>query len=196
VKKLVLVILVFLCSPKVAQSQHMSGIASKWSDSFVAWEIFGLENVSEDSTEAQWEEFTMGSLQQRWLDVREDWTEWDFSLFEREGTIKIKWKTDPSQWELRTFDGSIITMKTVWRDDFTEWRVTDGTVSLDFKSRYTSDLGEWFAKDREGNRFAVTVTYPNDPRDWTITDELPESVSAEMKLAMVFVVLYHATPHR
>ncbi len=87
-------------------------------------------------------------------------------------------------------------MKTVWREDFTEWRVTDGTVSLDFKSRYTSDLGEWFAKDREGNRFAVTVTYPNDPRDWTITDELPESVSAEMKLAMVFVVLYHATPHR
>ena len=195
-KKLVLIVLVFLCGPKVAQSQQLSGFATKWSDSFMAWEVFGLDTIAQDSTEIITEEVLMGTLQQRWIDVREDWTEWDFSINDHDGTIKIKWKNDPSQWELRTYEGEIITMKTIWRDDYTAWRITDNTNSYDLKSRYTTDLGEWVAKDDDDHKFAITVAGFNDPRDWVITDEFAPEVRAEMKLAMIFIVLYHASPRR
>jgi hypothetical protein len=187
-----LTLLLIIGATQSIVAQHISGIATKWNDTFVAWEIFATAPAEDDST--VWEEYLLGTVQQRWLDVREDWTEWDFTLDGRDGTIKLKWKTDPSQWELRTYEGTIITMKTIWNGDNTAWRIDDGEHTYDLKSRYTSDLGEWSVKDNDGNIFKISVTFPNDPRDWTVQDGWGVAISYELKLAMLFVVTSQTSP--
>ncbi len=187
-------LIVGLILPQNIAAQYISGMATKWGDSFVAWEIFATEPAEDDSTE--WTEYQLGTLQQRWIDIREDWSEWDFTLDGRDGTIKLKWNNDPSQWELRTYDGTIITMKTIWNGDPTAWRISDGEQTYDLKSRYTTDLGEWSAKDDNDNVFKITVTYPNDPRDWTVRDGWGTAISNETKLALLFVVLSQTVPRQ
>jgi hypothetical protein len=191
-------ILGFLFLAHVLPAQQLSGVSTQWSDSFVSWDLFTFETTvpETDTTKAEVEEVKIGELKQRWLDAREDWTEWDFNLDERQGTIKLKWKSDPSSWELRTFDGDIVTMKTIWNDDFTQWRISNGSFSLDLRSRYTSDYGEWNVADKKRGNYQIAVQYINDPRDWVIDDQLDEEVPVSMKMAMVFIVIYHSSPRQ
>ena len=192
--RLIPILIFVLATGLHLQSQKLSGMATQFNDSFVAWDIYARYPMDGDSLETETEEVKIGAVQQRWLGVREDWTEWDFTLDERQGTIRQKWKNDASEWELRTFDGDIISIKTIWRNDYTQWRVTDNTISLDLKSRYTSDFGEWRVRDNKHGDFTVKVLYANDPRDWTTEDELDEEVKETMKLAMIFIVAYMSSP--
>lgn len=180
------------------QAQVISGVSTQWSDSFVAWDLFSEEIIepATDSTTAEVEEYKMGEIKQRWIDVKEDWTDWDMNIDGRQGTIKMKWKNDPTYWELRTFDGDIISMKTIWPGDYTQWRVSNGDFSLDLKSRFTSDFGEWNVNDSKRGKYTISVQYTNDPRDWIVTDELEEEVPVAMKAAMIFLVICHSSPKK
>lgn len=183
---------------QLLQAQVISGVSTQWSDSFVAWDLFSEEIIepATDSTEAEVEEYKTGEIKQRWIDVKEDWTEWDMEINGRQGTIKMKWKNDPTYWELRTFDGDIISMKTIWPGDYTQWRISNGDFSLDLKSRYTSDFGEWNVDDSKRGKYTISVQYTNDPRDWAVRDELEEEVPVAMKAAMIFLVIYHSSPKK
>ena len=174
------------------QAQQISGMSTQWSDSFAAWDIFATEPI--DSTGEEVDEVKIGELKQRWANVREDWTEWDFDINDRKGTIKMKWKNDPSQWELRTYDGSIVTMKTIWAGDFTQWRITGSDLTLDFRCRYTNDFGQWEVMGSSHGTYKVNVVYSNDPRDWEVSDALDEKADVTMKLAMMFIATYHSSP--
>jgi hypothetical protein len=188
----------FLLLAQALPAQEITGVSTQWSNSFVAWDLFTTE-VTEpetDSTDAEVEEVKIGEIKQRWLDAKEDWTEWDFEIQARQGTIKLKWKNDPSSWELRTFDGDIVTMKTIWSGDFSQWRIANGDISLDFKSRYTSDFGEWNVTDKKHGSYKVAVQYANDPRDWVVTDELSAEIPVSLKAAMVFIVIYNSSPKK
>jgi hypothetical protein len=169
----------------------LSGISSKWSDSFVEWEIFGVtvsDSVYTDEAEK------IGELKQRWSAIKDDWTEWDFTYNDQSGTIKLKWKNDPSLWELRTYSGQIVTMKRAWPNDYTEWRVTDNTVLLTHKSRYTSQLDQWSTRDNTHGNFIINTIYENDPHDWAIDDQLDEDVSEAMRMALVFLTVVYSSP--
>ncbi len=174
-------------------AQALSGVSSQWSDSFVEWSIYIQPEQRADDEEPPQEE-QYGELKQRWLNVREDWSEWDFELGGGRGTIKQRWKDDPSQWELRTFEGDIITMRTTWPGDFSEWRVTDNTVTLSLKSRWTNQLDEWLVQDSNRGRFYMYTLRRQDPRDWAIEDDLDETVSDPMRLALIFLTIYNASP--
>lgn len=157
------------------------------------WNIYIQPERSADDEDLPKEE-QYGELKQRWLNVREDWTEWDFELGGGRGTIKQRWKDDPSQWELRTFEGDIITMRTAWPGDFSEWRVTDNTVTLSLKSRWTNQFDEWLVQDSNRGRFYMYTLRRQDPRDWSIEDDLDETVSDPMRLALIFLTIYNASP--
>ncbi len=175
------------------QAQVLSGVSSRWSDSFVEWEIFiQPEKVAGEDELPEEEQY--GELKLRWLNVREDWSEWDFELGGGRGTIKQRWKDDPSQWELRTYEGDIVTMRTAWPGDFSEWRVTDNSVTLTLKSRWTNQFDEWQVQDANRGRFYLYTLRSQDPRDWGIEDELDETVSQPMRLALIFLTLYNASP--
>lgn len=185
-----------LCS-LLGNAQKLSGISTRWSDSFVEWDLFvfsqdSTENETDDA-EAPDEEL-YGGLQLRWLNVRDDWTEWDFTLGEERGTIRMKWKDDPTQWELRMYSGAVVTMRAAWANDLTEWRVTDNSISLTLRSRWTSQLDEWLVQDSARGSFYLYTLREGDPRDWAIEDGLDASVSEPVKLAMIFLAVFHSSP--
>jgi hypothetical protein len=193
--KKVILILVFLIGIQTLQSQVLSGASSVWGNSFSEWEIYATYPDSNE-VEEQPEEYDFGSLKLRWLNVKDDWTEWDYTLNENseQGTIKLKWKNDPTQWELRTYDGSIITMRASWANDLSEWRITDNSQSITFKSRWSNQYDEWIAKDANLGSFYLYTLRTKNPRDWAVEDKLSKEISQPMKMAMVFIALYHGSP--
>ncbi|HNE29092.1 MAG: hypothetical protein U0U46_11220 [Saprospiraceae bacterium] len=181
-----------------AQQQHLSGVSSRWSDSFVEWEIYAVSadtSAAEEDEESDYpDEETVGELKLRWLNLRDDWTDWDFQYGELRGTIRQKWKDDLNQWELRTYNGDVITMRTAWANDFKEWRVTDNSMSLNLRSRWTNQLDEWLVDDPNRGRFYLYTLRERDPRDWAIEDNLDESVTPAMKMALIFLTVFNGSP--
>ncbi|MFN0213792.1 MAG: hypothetical protein ACKVT2_06010 [Saprospiraceae bacterium] len=172
----------------------MTTIGCRWQDSFVEWEIFSSIKQADLEEDEEAEEEYYGELKLRWLNVRDDWSEWDFDLAGHRGTIRQKWKDDPQQWELRTYTGAIITMRTAWNGDFKEWRVSDNTITLNIKSKWTNQLDEWHVQDDNYGNFYLYTLRTRDPRDWAIEDNLDPAISEEMKLAMVFLVVFNSSP--
>lgn len=177
-----------------AQIPVMSTISSRWQDSFVEWEIYATapDQHPEEGEEAQEEQY--GELKLRWLNVREDWSEWEYDLGGQTGTIRQKWKDDLQQWELRGYNGVVITMRTAWNGDLKEWRVSDNTHTMNIKSKWTNQLDEWLADDPTYGKLYLYTLRSRDPRDWAIDDRLDPAIPEEMKLAMIFVVIFNSTP--
>jgi len=186
-----------LCGAVSVSAQTLSSISARWSDSFVEWELYVSAPSAEPSEEANGEapdEELYGELKLRWLNLREDWTDWEFNLGDERGTIRMKWKDDPSQWELRTYSGAVVTMRASWNNDPTEWRVTDNNFSLTLRSRWTNQFDEWLVQDNNRGSFYLYTMTEGDPRDWAIDDRLDASVSQPMKMALIFLTIFHSTP--
>lgn len=172
---------VLLCvSPLLGFGQVLTGVATKWSDSFKEWSIF---------TDVEEEE---GSLNLRWI-INDDWTEWEYRLGEQFGRIDTKFKDNINQWEVRG-DNQIITLRTLWRDNFREWRISDNEVQLTLKCRFGTVYDEWILTDESNGFFGMYTLFEGDPREWEIVDELDESVSFPMKMGLIFLVIYHSKP--
>ncbi|MBL7809484.1 MAG: hypothetical protein JNN28_16815, partial [Saprospiraceae bacterium] len=76
-----------------AQAPILTTVSSRWQDSFVEWEVFASMDdprMLEEGEELQEELY--GEFKLRWLNVRDDWSEWDFELGGERGTIRQKWK--------------------------------------------------------------------------------------------------------
>ncbi len=179
----------------VAHSQSLSGISSRWGDSFVEWDLqaFSIDTANLEPDEIPPEE-NVGELKLRWLNVRDDWSEWDFEVFGQRGTIRQKWKDDFTNWELRTYDGAVVTMRASWANDLNEWRITNNDFSLTLKSRWTNQLDEWLVQDPSRGRFYMYTLRQRDPRDWAIEDSLDASVPLPMRMALVFISVFHGSP--
>ncbi|MFN0035309.1 MAG: hypothetical protein ACKVUS_09585 [Saprospiraceae bacterium] len=184
----------FFLADAAAQTPAMTTIGCRWQDSFVEWEIFAAQKRHDLEAGEEADEELYGELKLRWLNVRDDWSEWDYELGGQRGTIRQKWKDDPQQWELRSYAGTVITMRTAWTGDLKEWRVSDNTITLNIKSKWTNQLDEWLVQDANYGKFYLYTLRSRDPRDWAIEDNLDADISEEMKLAMMFLVIFHSTP--
>jgi hypothetical protein len=176
--------------PGAAFTQPLSSLSTRWSDSFVEWSLYAY--TSDDPEDREEEEF--GELKLRWLNVRNDWTEWDYEFGGERGTIRRKWKDDPSQWELRGYNGHIVSLRTAWTKDYSEWRVTDNSITLVIRSRYTTTFDEWVVQDQTYGRFSLYTFRRGDPRDWAIEDGLSDEISPEMRLALAFIAVFNSSP--
>ena len=191
------------CLAAAAQAQTLSSVSTRWSDSFVEWEIYAVMpqdtsqtdslKVEEEDSEAPQEEL-YGELKLRWLNVREDFSEWDYELGEERGTIRQKWKDDLTQWELRSYSGNVVTMRTMWSNDFTEWRVTDNSITLNLKSKWKNQFDEWLVDDSTRGKLYLYTFTKGDPRDWAIEDYLNEEVTQPMKMALIFLTVFCGSP--
>ena len=182
--------------PLCLGAQRISSVSTRWSDSFVEWEVFALtrDSLPAEEDEEMPDEERVGELKLRWLNMREDWSEWDFEIGDQRGTIRMKWKDDPTQWELRSYEGAIISMRAAWTNDPTQWRITDNDVSLLLRSRWTNQMDEWLVEDSQHGAFYMYTFQEMDPRDWAVDDRLGERISPSVRLAMIFIVLFHSTP--
>ena len=166
--------------PSLMFAQYITGIASKWSDDLSEWEIF-----TDD-------EEVVGELKMRWQ-LQGDPSEWDYRIGEEIGTIKLKWKNDPTQWEIRGYD-EIVTAKMLWSNDIREWRISNNKTSLTFKTRYGNVFDEWRVREDDYGNFEIVTRWEGDPREWEVFDELDEDLSLEMRMALVFIAVFHSIP--
>ncbi len=185
-----------LLLPLLLAGQRVSSVSTRWSDSFVEWEIFAPapDTTRENDSQEAPDEERIGEFKLRWLNVRDDWSEWDYEIGDQRGTIRMKWKDDPTQWELRAYDGAIVSMRAAWANDPAQWRITDNDVALSLRSRWTNQLDEWMVEDNQHGTFYMYTFQEMDPRDWAIDDRLSERISPAMRLAMIFIVIFHSTP--
>lgn len=184
-----------LCSiASLSAAQTISTVSSRWSNSFVEWDIYSPADSASYSSDAAPQEELYGELKLRWLNVSDDFSEWTYELGGQRGTIRQKWKNDPTQWELRTYEGDVVTMRASWANDLSEWRVTDNTITLQLHSRWKTQLDEWLVDDSEHGRFYLYTLREGDPRDWAVEDKLDESAGDPIKMALIFLAIFHSTP--
>jgi len=171
----------FLTLPIWSEAQWLTGVQTYYSDDFREWMIYTDE------------EDVPGELTMRWRS-RNDWSEWNYSIGDLSGTIRATFDDDPSQFEIRG-NGVTITARRLFANDFREWRITDNETTLIFKTKWGNNTNEWTLRDEKKGTFEMETEWEADPRDWRIEDELDEEISLQMKVAMVFLAVYHASPH-
>ncbi len=169
----------FLLLPILAQTQELTGLATKWDDDLREWTIYTYEEEE-------------GELRMRWP-MQGDWTEWQYRLGKQTGSIEVKWDGNPNQWEVRG-DNKIITARTIFNDDPTQWRITDDRITLTLTARRTSRLEEWSLRTDDYGQFQIYTAWEGDPREWVIEDYLDESISLPMKMALVFMAVMPSLP--
>ncbi len=161
-------------------AQEIVGISANYDNSFEEWIIFTADEEVE------------GILEQRWA-MNNDWSQWDYEIDDNRGSITLRWKNDPSQWEVRGYE-STVSCQTKWKGDFTEWRITDNNKTLTLRPRWSNDFNEWGIREQSYGNFQIYTNWKNDPRDWTIVDELDEDVSIDLKMALIFIAVFHSLP--
>ena len=173
-----LIWLVFLSIYSSLNAQTILYLQTKWSDDFSEWAFYDEE------------ENQIGELRLRWPS-QNDWSEWDFSFFDVNGQLKLKWKDDPNEWELRG-NNEIVTARTLWKNNFREWRIsTDNNSNLTLKSRYGNVIDQWETRNR---LFYIETDWEGDPRSWKIILEDAFDYSETALVALVFTSVFHSIP--
>ena len=173
-------LLIVLCISLELCAQEPKFVVSAFRDDLSQWEYWDVD------------EERIGTLELTWPYDR-NWKEWRYRIGDDSGDIRQKWEDDPSLWELDGYDDQV-TMRAQWKGDFSRWRITSNGGNYLFRSRYRNDINEWYLEDESHGVFAIYTSWQGDPRDWEIRDELDESISREVKLAMVFIAIYHSIP--
>ena len=166
--------------PLSLNAQVLTGLATRWGDSFTEWRVLTAQEELE------------GELVKIWQG-QDNWTEWRYRLGEAAGTIKLKWPENPNQWEARG-DNHIVTARTLYRNNFREWRVTDGTHTVTLRCRYQNLFEEWMLQSDRHGWFEMYTYYQGDLRDWVIVDELLSDIPLPMRMMLSFLVVFHSTP--
>lgn len=177
---------ILFCLSIVAKTnaQNLTAIQSKWADEFKEWNVFTYDAEADKEEE--------GELVMKWQ-FQNDWTEWDFRIFDVSGTIRQKFNDDPSTWELRYLN-ELITAKTQWRDDFSQWRITNGPITLKLKSKWNNNINEWQVEDKTNGNFYIFTSWEDDPREWEIDDQFNENITPGIKMMISFLVLFNSSP--
>jgi hypothetical protein len=174
-----LFIILFLLTT-VSYTQEFIGMGTRWNDTFKEWILYTYDEGEE------------GELQLTWA-FNDDWTSWQYSLLESNGTIKQKWKNNPNEWELRG-DNFIVTARTVWPNNFSEWRISDDQCTFTLRSRYGNVFEEWESRDDECGQWRAYTTYEGDPRDWVIESEFSHDSAFQLSMMAAFITIFHSTP--
>lgn len=165
-----------------AFAQKLTGVNTRYSDSFREWIFY---------TEVEGRE---GELTLRWPEP-ELWGAWDYRIQEQFGRLRHKWPGRTDVWEVQG-DGVTASARAVWRDDPREWRVEGPYLQVNWKSYYGNQRDEWQTGPRSPGYFAMYTAYAGDPRDWIIVDEFAPEVTLPEKMMLVLLTLYHSTPKR
>lgn len=172
----------FLSIP-IGVAQQITGVASKWSDSFKEWEVY-----TDD-------EDIIGNISLQWAG-NDDWSAWNYRVGDHFGTIRLKWANDESQWELRG-EQEIITARTLWRNDFSAWNCYDGKRRIKWKALYKTEMDEWSIEHPKDNHsFNLYTEWTGDPRAWVLEDISDETLSFPYKMMLIFIAIYQSSPRQ
>lgn len=163
---LLICLMVFV--PKV-QAQKVIGISTKHDNRFDQWII-----VTDSA------EFT-GSIEATWASL-DDYTEWQYTLGDQSGIIRMRHKDNPNIWEVLG-GGEIIQARTVFPGELDHWQMQSGRRSIDVEM-YRRDPEQWLAEDNKEEIFFYTYE-ERDLRDWVVENKA--SFSLPMQLGLIFI---------
>ena len=172
--------ILLLSLPLALTAQRLTGVSTRYSDSFREWTIY-----TDQDGEA-------GELTLRWPEP-EQWGDWSYRVGEQSGRIRLKWPNRLDEWEVRG-GNEVATARALWRNDPRDWQLSGRLQSARWRSFYGNSREEWQLSGGNQGNFAMYTAYEGDPRDWVIVDELSEEITLPEKLLMVLVSLYVSTP--
>lgn len=178
-KRFILLIVV-ICFNHFAQTQTMTGVSTRFNNAFVDWDVYVDSNVEKGNISMTWQQ-------------PDRWSDWNYRIGEKSGTLKTKWADDFSLWELRG-DNKIITAQPVFSGEPCAWRITDNNFSLELTCRNNTDWNEWSVEDTKRGTFFIYTDVANDPRDWIIDDNLTTDVPFSMRMMLVFLAVFNSVP--
>jgi hypothetical protein len=180
-------------------AQTLSSISSTYSDDLTEWELFAYEELDvvdstalADGEAVEAEEVRIGRLNLLWPMKQDALRDWQYDIDGKRGTIRQKWTTDKTHWELSDAD-SRITMQPTWPGEVRNWRITDNHITLTLQCRYGNVADEWLVDDSRYGTFFMYTDREGDPRDWVIRNKLSADVPQGMQMALAFIVLYFST---
>ncbi|MBY5957224.1 hypothetical protein KUV50_03690 [Membranicola marinus] len=154
--------------PKI-QAQNIIGISTKYDNRFDQWII-----VTDSS------DFT-GTIEATWASL-DDYTEWQYTLGDQSGIIRMRHKDNPNVWEVLG-GGTIIQARTVFPGELGHWQMQSGRYSVDVEM-FRRDPEQWLAKYKKQEIFFYTYT-ERDLRDWVVENKA--SFSLPMQLGLIFI---------
>jgi hypothetical protein len=169
--------LFFIAFYHTASAQYLDGMAVKWRGDMREWTI--------------WNDSIEGTLRIRWTAPLNP-TEWAYEFGTLHGTIKRKWRDDPTLWELTADNGELLTARMIYGTDSREWRITDNNNSIEWRTRYTNNPSDWTLPNASKcGEFSAFTPYINDFQEWNTTDK-NDCLSFNVKLMMTFLAMFHS----
>jgi hypothetical protein len=192
---LVFCLIQIACTPFLS-AQSFSHVSARYSDDLTDWLIYQEHAIEVDTTlgvdaadiDTEYDYELIGNLSLLWP-LRKDLRDWQYEIEGERGSIRQKWSTDKTHWELSNRT-SRITMQPTYPGDARNWRITDNDIVLNLQCRYGNTADEWLVDDSRYGTFYVYTEIEGDPRDWVIKNKLSKEVPEGMHMAIVFIVLH------
>ncbi len=157
--------------------QTVYGMYSKWADDLTEWIFY----TGEDE----------GDLRILYM-APPDLSTWTFQSYSLSGQIGLKWRNDPSQWELR--GNSILFARVKWPGDLRTWTIHTDNGQFDLSMKYGNVPFEWTLHIGRSGRVNIYMEVQGDPRSWHVEYDLLQEVDAELVLFAMFLAMYHSVP--
>ena len=163
--------------------QYLLGMQATYNDSFRSWEV----SVEMDSTTT-----IEGSLSITW-DLRNDFSDWSFSIGDYDGTISQVFNNNAGRWELRS-GNNVVSITQTWPGDTSEWDIRSKNTNTKMITTIDDNGPLWINKERKNGELAVYMERNGDPRVWIIEDYMNADVPFLHRLASAFISIYASCP--
>lgn len=150
-------------------AQKVIGISTLHDDRFDKWVIVTEKDDLKGSIEATWA--TLG-----------DYSEWQYSLGDQNGIIRMRQKSDPNVWEVMG-GGAIIEARTIFPGELDHWQMQSGRLRVDVEV-FRRNPEQWLAEYKEEEIYFYTYQ-EYDLRDWIVENK--SNFNLPMQLALIFI---------
>ena len=155
---------------------------SEYDDVLFEWEVL-YETLQEDDS---------GEIDATWAH-NNDFSQWDYSIGDHDGTIWRKWPDREDHWEVRS-NGNTTTIKTKWLNDVSEWFINyNDEIKVTWRSKNFNDGNTWSLYKSKYGEFEFYTEFIDDPRDWIIYDATSADLPFDVKMACCFIAMYVTT---
>lgn len=160
----------FLFISVFGYTQKIIGYSTVYDDRLDKWLLVTDDPEMEGMIEATWA-------------IMKDWSEWQYSLGEHSGWIRLRDKRNPNVWEL-VGEGQILEIRTVFPFEFDHWQVRYRNKTYDIKTLHRRDPEQWSLQSKKEELYFYTYI-EGDIRDWIVENET--DFPLPLQIALTFI---------
>lgn len=169
-RRKIFLIAIFFLLVSPGFSQKIVGYGTVYDDRLDKWQVLA-ENPEQD-----------GTIEATWA-LMDDWTEWQYTVGEHSGWIRLRQKNNPDIWEV-VGEGQILEVRTIFPGEFDHWQVRYQRKTYDVKV-WRNDPEQWQVRTKEEGKLSFFTYQERDIRDWVIENEMDYPVPLQIALTFV-----------